>query len=381
MTNLWGVTGAYKDLLSEIEHPAVLMFAVLFHDAGKGAGDSHVERGLELARQAMARIRMPNADCETVEFLIRRHLDLSTAMQSRDLFDLQTVRDVAHQIETVERLKALTLLTYADMSAVNPTVMTPWRAEQLLQLYMIVHAELTRELESERVEEVEDEFLQGFPTRYVRTHTREEIESHLALEQESRKRNGVAVELKRDETAWRLTLIARDRSGLFAAAAGSLSSFGMNILRAEAFANRQGQVLDMFTFEDPLRNLDLNPPEVDRLRTVVERAISGKTDVRDLLRNRPKPQLPSRKARIAGRVAFDGAASQTATLVEIVAEDRPGLLYEVASAMSSSGANIEVVLIDTQAHKAIDVFYVTSAGGKLTEEKQEELATALREIV
>jgi UTP:GlnB (protein PII) uridylyltransferase len=121
-----------------------------------------------------------------------------------------------------------------------------------------------------------------------------------------------------------LTLVARDRPGLFAAAAGSLSSFGMNILHAEAFANRHGQVLDTFTFEDPHRTLELNPPEVDRLRSIAERAIAGKTDVRDLLRNRPKPQLPSRKAGIAGRVAFDGAASQTATLVEIVAEDRPG---------------------------------------------------------
>jgi [protein-PII] uridylyltransferase len=379
--NLWSVTGGYKELLTEIEHPAVLMFGLLFHDVGKGFGEGHVERGIELARQAMTRIRMPQGDREMVEFLIRRHMDLSTAMQSRDLFDPQTVRDLAHQIETVERLKALTLLTYADISAVNPTVMTPWRADQLFQLYLIVHAELTRELEAERVEEVEDEFLQGFPTRYLRTHSREEIDEHVALEQESRKRNGVAVHLKRDETAWRLTLIAPDRAGLFASAAGSLSSFGMNILRAEAFANRHGQVLDTFTFEDPHRNLDLNPPEVDRLRSVVERAISGKTDVRDLLRNRPKPQLPSRKARIASRVAFDGAASQTATLVEIVAEDRPGLLYDVASAMSASGANIEVVLIDTQAHKAIDVFYVTSAGGKLTEEKQQELETALKAIV
>jgi [protein-PII] uridylyltransferase len=120
---------------------------------------------------------------------------------------------------------------------------------------------------------------------------------------------------------------------------------------------------------------------MDRLRSIVERAISGKTDVRDLLRNRPGPQLPSRKARIPGRVVFDGDASQTATLVEIVTEDRPGLLYDLASAMSASGANIEVVLIDTQAHKAIDVFYVTSGGAKLTPDVQEKLGTALRAVV
>ena len=104
---------------------------------------------------------------------------------------------------------------------------------------------------------------------------------------------------------------------------------------------------------------------MDRLRATTERVLAGKTDVRELLRNRPKPTLPSRKARIPARVSFNSDASPTATLVEIVAEDRPGLLYDLASAISSNGGNIEVVLIDTQAHKAIDVFYVTAEGKKL----------------
>ena len=181
----------------------------------------------------------------------------------------------------------------------------------------------------------------------------------MALEEKSRKR-GVAVEIRKLESAWQLTLVAADRPGLFASLAGTLSSFGMNILKAEAFSNRRGLVLDTFTFADPTRTLDLNPTEVDRLRTTTERVIAGKLDVRELLRSRPKPTLPSRKPRIPATVSFDSEASRTATLIEIVAEDRPGLLYDLASAISSNGGNIEVVLIDTEAHKAIDVFYVTA---------------------
>jgi [protein-PII] uridylyltransferase len=335
-----------------------------------------VEAGIELAREAMARLRMPAADRETVEFLVRCHMELSTAMQSRDLYDPQTAHDLAAAVRTVERLKALTLLTYADISAVNPNVMTPWRAEQLWQVYLIVHAELTRELDAERVQTAAHPFLEGLPTRYIRTHDAAAIERHVALAAAAA--NGIAVEIPRRDAAWELTLVALDRPGLFAAVAASLSSFGMNILRAEAFANRRGQVLDSFTFEDPHRTLDLNPSEVDRLRAVVERAVAGKADPRELLRNRPKPSLPSRKARVPARVAFDNAASQTATLVEIVAEDRPGLLYDLASAISALGANIEVVLIDTQAHKAIDVFYLTAKGAKLPEEMQAKLGIALR---
>jgi [protein-PII] uridylyltransferase len=199
----------------------------------------------------------------------------------------------------------------------------------------------------------------------------------MALEQRSRAR-GLAVDVRQLDSAWQVTLVAGDRPGLFASVAGTLSSFGLNILRAEAFANRRGLVLDTFTFADPLRNLELNPSEVDRLRSTLERVLAGKTDVKALLRNRPKPVLPSRKARIPARVSFNSEASASATLIEIVAEDRPGLLYDMASAISSNGGNIEVVLIDTEAHKAIDVFYVTAGGRKLDPEKREAIGEALR---
>jgi [protein-PII] uridylyltransferase len=284
-------------------------------------------------------------------------------------------------VETAERLKSLTLLTWADIGAVNPEVMTPWRAEQLWQLYLMVYNELTRELESDRIADQtagspeRAAFLEGFPVRYLRTHTEAEIDAHMELERHSRER-GAAV--RRLETAWQLTLVTGDRPGLFAAAAGTLSSFGMNILKAEAFANRRGLVLDTFTFADPNRTLDLNPSEVDRLRSVTGRVLAGRADASSLLRDRPKPKLPSRKAAFPARVTFDPGASAIATLVEIVAQDRPGLLYDLASAISSCGGNIEVVLIDTEAHKAIDVFYVTAGGRKLDAEKQAAMAESLR---
>jgi [protein-PII] uridylyltransferase len=391
MQNLWGLRDQAEapgnfcsELLNEVKQPGLLLFALLFHDSGKGSPkEGHVDASLRLVSSAMARIQVPRADRETVLFLIRCHLELSATLHSRDLFDPATIREVARRVETVERLKALTLLTWADVSAVNPGVMTPWRAEQLWQLYLMGYNELTRELESDRIADQPagsprtSAFLEGFPTRYLRTHTQSEIDGHMELEQRSAQR-GAAVDVHRLETAWQLTLVTADRPGLFAAAAGTLSSFGMNILKAEAFSNRRGIVLDTFTFADPNRTLDLNPSEVDRLRTVTERVLAGKANVRELLRNRPKPKLPSRKAAVPARVSFNPDASTTATLVEIVAQDRPGLLYDLASAISSCGGNIEVVLIDTEAHKAIDVFYVTAAGKKLDPGRQTAMAESLR---
>ena len=104
----------------------------------------------------------------------------------------------------------------------------------------------------------------------------------------------------------------------------------------------------------------------------------GRADVRQLLMNRPKAVAPSRNSRVEPTVSFNPDASDSATLIEIVAQDRPGLLYDLASAISAEGCNIEVVLIDTEAHKAIDVFYVTAGGRKPEVEQLEALGEALR---
>ena len=388
MQNAWSAPVGYGELLQELPNKGVLLFAVLFHDAGKAASDAasgyegHVEASLLVADSAMRRIQMPKADRDTVAFLIRNHLELSSAMRTRDLADPKAIHDVAELVGTEERLKALTVLTYADISAVNPNVMTPWRSAQLWRLYLAVYRELTRELAGERIADSRAagpgaELLEGLPVRYLRTHSEVEIAEHIALEERSQKR-GVGSDIRTLESAWQLTVITGDRPGLFAGVAGTLAGFGMNILHAEAFSNRRGQVLDTFVFADPTRTLELNPSEVDRLRTTAERVILGKMDVQDLLRNRPKPKPPSRKGRVSVAIRFDDEASATATLVEIIAEDRPGLLYDLASAISSSGGNIEVVLIDTQAHRAIDVFYLTVDGKKLTAEKQAAIGEVLR---
>jgi [protein-PII] uridylyltransferase len=372
----------FADLLSELEAPAVAVFALLFHDAGKGTtNNGHVKASVGLAETAMERIGMPPAEQDMVRFLIARHLELSSAMHSRDIYDPASRQYLAHQMGTVERLKALTLLTYADISAVNPQAMTPWRAEQLWQIYLATYNELTRELGDERIhtsgtpEKIA--FVEGFPTRYLRTHSEAEIHSHLDLEARSRSR-GVAADLTKLNAAYRLTLVAADRPFLFASIAGTLAAFGMNILKAEAFANQRGVVLDTFTFSDPLRNLELNPPEIDRLRTTVERVILGRQEVKHLLQNRPKAEAPTRDSRVRTAVAFDSESSAGATLIQIVAQDRPGLLYDLAWAISSLGCNIDVVLIDTEGHKAIDVFYVTAGGEKLSPELRETLAVHLK---
>jgi [protein-PII] uridylyltransferase len=373
----------FAELWSEAEGRPLLRFALLLHDIGKGTGKEHSAESERIAAEVLRRWNAPPADTSTILFLIEHHLDLSAIASSRDLSDPAVIEDAAHRVGTLEQLKLLTLLTFADISAVNPTTMTPWRAEQLWRAYRTIRAELTRELGAELLHDVStarpevSAWLEGFPTRYLRTHNPAEIDRHFGLNQLSES-IGVAVELRKQQGAWELTVAAPDRAGIFAALAGALASFGFNILKVEAFANQQGRVLDIFHFADPHRTLDLNPSEVDTVRKRVTQAVKGEIDIPKLLKSRPKPKT---RMKLTPIVEVTSRESAKSTLIEILSEDRPGLLYDLASAISEQGCSIDVVLIDTEGTKALDVFYVTQAGAPLTMEQSCRLNVALEAAV
>ncbi|MGD0498850.1 MAG: nucleotidyltransferase domain-containing protein [Bryobacteraceae bacterium] len=371
----------FAEILSEIEDQAVLLFALLFHHMGEGSGDpDSAQVAAALGRAAGARVKMPAPDQDTVAFLIERQTDLSDAVSGRDLDDPATVRLLASQIGTIERLRLLAALTYADIAATYSEATFSWRAEQLWRTYLATQRELTRELETDRIQELpaslpeSAEFIKGFPMRYLRARTAEEIQAHTRLYELSRP-TGVAVQLEQAGGAYKLSLIAQDMPALFASFAGAISSFGLDIVQAEAFANSKGVILDTFVFADPRHTLELNPPEAERLQDLIRRVALGKTDARRLLRNRAR--LDPKKLVVEPRVQFVSEACETATLVEIVAEDRPGLLYSLASVFSSNACNIDIVLIDTKGRRAIDVFYVAQEGGKLSPELQAKLKEQL----
>src|ERR1019366_3495651 len=320
----------FSELAAEIDNPALVAFALLFHDTGVGA---------EIVRAAMARIEMPPEERAAIEFLIENQREIGSVIGGRDLDDPATARLLAGRVGTIERLRMLAAMTYAILSASNPDDMSPWRLEQFRRAYDATRHELTRELETDRIQEVPAslaglaDFVKGFPARYLRARPAAEIEAHLRLFDLSRP-TGVAVQLDPLEGAYRLTVVARDRPYLFASFAGAISSFGLDILKAEAFANSKGVILDTFVFADPKRALQLNPSEIERLTDLMRRVALGKTDAQRLMRNRPRPE--PRKNAAAPQVRFDSEACDTATLVEIVAEDRPGLLYSLAMAFSSN---------------------------------------------
>jgi [protein-PII] uridylyltransferase len=152
----------------------------------------------------------------------------------------------------------------------------------------------------------------------------------------------------------------------------------MSIVKADAFANAKGVVLDTFRFADLYRTLELNPSEADRLKSNLADILEGKMELAKLLSGRLHPATSRKpKVTIPTKLRFDDSSSSHSTLLELVTQDRPGLLYQVSSVLAELGCNIEIALIDTEGEKAIDVFYLTAQGRKLPPELQRAIETAL----
>ena len=387
----------YAELLGELEDPELLYLALLLHDTGKGVpGGDHVQSSLEIAGRAMDRLDVEPKEREEVLFLIANHLELSAALR-RDIFNAETVAAFAGKIGTPERLKMLCLLTYADIKAVNPEALTPWKAENVWQLYMGADNYLNHSADQRVHADVNDEklarlrslapvtssrfkgFLEGFPQRYLLVHSAEEVMRHMAMADEIGE-DPVQVELKRGRHWYELTLVTRDRPFLFAKLAGVLAAWGMNIVKANAFSNEVGTVVDTLYFTDRFRTLELNLSEWDRFRRSVTSVLLGEADLDRMLRDRQRAEKGAiAKVKVETKIEFDDSCSSTSTLVQVITQDRPRLLHRIASCLSDQECNIEIALIDTEGQMAIDTFYLTSGGTKLAAEHQWRVQKALVE--
>jgi [protein-PII] uridylyltransferase len=149
----------YAELLSELEDAELLYLALLLHDTGKGIPNgNHVDGSVEIANRAMDRLDVDPRERAEVIFLIANHLEVSASLR-RDIFDPATVAAFAEKMGTPERLKMLCLMTYADIKAVNPEALTPWKAENIWQLYIAAENYLNRSADHRVHIDVNDEKL------------------------------------------------------------------------------------------------------------------------------------------------------------------------------------------------------------------------------
>ena len=387
----------FRSMLGELPYPELLYLAALLHDTGKArAAANHAAASAALATEVCSRLELGPFESALVVRLIDCHLEMSAALR-RDIFDSESVRIFAEKVGSHDLLRMLTLFTYADTAAVHPDALTPWKAENLWRLSMSAANQLDRSVDEDRVHAEGEQtgkaaeavlralgkslpdraamahFLEGFPERYLRTRTPETIRRHMLAAAGAAEPR---VLLSQAGTLGEVTVIAEDRPQLFAELTARLAVWGLEVVTAEAFSNASGTVVDTFRFTDPYRTLELNPEEREGFAAelgLVAGAYQTATRRREGRRSRRR--APRRV--VETRVDFDNSASSHSTLIQIIAQDVPGLLRTAALALSQSGCSVEVALIDTEGEMAIDVFYITREARKLTTTEAEVLRAEL----
>jgi [protein-PII] uridylyltransferase len=218
-------------------------------------------------------------------------------------------------------------------------------------------------------------FALGFPHRYLNSTPVVEIVRHYAL-MGSLATRAVVSSLAREGALWKLCLIARDRKFLFSRIAGALSRFGMDIARAEAFANANALVLDTFVFADRRAHFD-DDAQRRRFQVFLEDVVEGKAELD------AEPNRPPREPAAAGEplsVSWDPDAHPTATRMIVEGEDSFGLLHLLTRRIAESGYDIELAYVDTRAGRVCDEFYITRDGTRLDAAMRDELARALADV-
>ena len=393
-------------LLGEMDRPELLLLALLLHDVGKSSNHTegdHVCSSVEQVEQALERLGLSDLEAGRVRSAIANHLEMSKVVLRRDIGDPDVVAAFADRVGTAEDLRMLCLLTYADMKAVSPEVLTSWKEELLWQLYVDTYDHLKHGFAEDRYESREEltaelksmqrllpsdvdieslrTFLDGFPRQYLRNTPAERVVGYYKQYARLGADRPMVMHWADQGQLSELLVMTADRPRLFSRITGTLSAFGLNIVRAQAFANRQGIVFDLIAFEDPERMLKRNPTERLRLEETLRGVIEGEIDPTQLLRRKSTSVVFSeKKLNLDPKIRFDGGSTNN-TILEIVAPDDVGLLYDVSRVLGDHGCDIEVALIATEGSRAIDVFYLSSHGERLSDELKRTLESELLEAL
>jgi [protein-PII] uridylyltransferase len=395
-------------VLAGLEDAAPLYLGLFLHDIGKGHGGGHVARGVRIAERMCLRLGLDDESSRRVIFLVRQHLLMSHISQRRDLSEAGLVESFVEQIGDLANLHMLLLLTYADTSAVGPGVWNDWKGALLWELYTRARSNLTSQrsprwdynrraaIKHQVIDELTADLLPSeverhfalMPERYFRAtegvRIAEDLRLIKGLEGDSLVANWQVAE---DKHCAELTICARDKAGLFAKIAGTLTAHGVNILSADLYTREDGVVLDTFKVSQAGSHTPVKADKWPRIDEHLKAAIDGRYDVGAAVkkwlgefhvssrRRRARPDRPP-------AVRFDSDASATSTVVEVRAEDQPGLAYKIASTLAAVELDISFARITTEKSHALDIFYVTdSSGQKLSLSDMPAVEQALLDVL
>jgi [protein-PII] uridylyltransferase len=367
------------------EHRTVLYVALFLHDIAKGRVEDHSVAGARIARKLGPRFGLSAANAETLAWLIEQHLTMSSIAQSRDLSDRRTIENFSAVVQSLERMKLLTLLTTADIRAVGPGVWNGWKAQLLRALYYetepaltggfsevdrarrvaLAQAEFRAEMTDWPAADLDRYLARHYPAYWLKVDLPRKIAHARFLRSAEEKgetlATSVAYDAMRGVTI--LTVLAPDHPWLLSVIAGACATAGANIVDAQIFTTTDGLALDTIAVS---REFELDEDEgrrAARIAEAIELALRGDLKLPDVVAKRGAAKGRIRAFAVEPEVNINNAWSNRYTVVEVSGLDRPGLLYELTTALSKLNLNITSAHVATFGERVVDVFYVTDLLG------------------
>ena len=393
------------EIYSSVENKRALFVAALLHDVGKGQSEDHSIVGARLARELCPRLGLSPSDTETVAWLIEEHLTMSVIAQSRDIGDPKTIRDFAAVVQSPERLKLLLLLTVADIRAVGPGTWNGWKGQLLRQLYWeteplvagghtmvgrkdrIVAAQeaLRPELADWPKEEVDRFVSRHYDDYWLKTDTRKQTDHARLMRRAHQKEQKLATDFVTNAftAITELTVLAPNHPRLLSLFSGSCAAAGANIIGAHISTTRDGLALDTFLLQREFAEEDDERRRTNRVASTIDQVLQGEVRLAALMAKRKPPERRISAFHVEPQVVINNALSDAFTVIEATGRDRPGLLYELTSALSDLSLDITSAHITTYGEKAVDVFYVTDLTAKkiVSEQRQQSIRQRITQVL
>jgi len=388
-------SGKHKDdhplaskIMGNLISRRVLYVSVLLHDIAKGRGGDHSVLGAEVANELCPRLGLSTAETQSVAWLVRNHLVMSATAFKRDLADFKTILDFAQIVKSLERLKLLLVLTIVDIRAVGPSVWNSWKRQLLGDLFdateevlRLGHKQKGREERlvsckndvAKIMQMPEQEFghlADQMPDSYWIAEPEDIIARNLTLlKQNSETDLAIDALYYADRGATLVTVYAADHPGLFYRIAGAIHLSGGSIIDARIHTSKNGMAMDNFLVQDPLGRPFKDGNQIDRLKDGIRNALANTAKLEAKLESKPAVRRRAETFQIAPSVLVDNKASNRFTVVEVNAQDRPALLYQLAHALFESKALLHTAHIATYGERAVDTFYITDLLGQKIQSK------------
>jgi len=384
-----------SELIQHVIKPERLILAGLFHDIAKGRGGDHSKLGEQEVIIFGRRHGLSDYDMRLIAWLVRSHLLMSHVAQREDIDDPEVVLRFAQQVGDTERLDHLYLLTVADMRATSPSVWNVWKDRLLSQLHTATSRVLSQGLATPLDVEAHISDLRAQAVQWLKKN---DVALADANQLWSRMDNEYFLRHEANTIAWHTELItgtaeselplvaaryqpnaggteflvyAADRDDLFAVLTGGFDRLNLTIMDARIHTTHFGYALDTFVVLDhamqPIKDARALKQLAQAMREQVIKPLAGRDFLKSVM-PRTLKHFP-----ISTTVGFNYTPNRTQTILEIVAQDRPGLLHQVGMSLQRCQARLVTAKIATYGERAEDYFFIVDRNGAaVTEFDQQE---------